>query len=164
MNAFRTSVEVPVEPTAAYRFIAENYAANHPRWDAGIQRVHLSGPVAPGARGSEVRRFLGRESTSQFEVLGAEPPRRFVLRDEPAVWALTRTYTIEPLRPGVTRIGLEFDMRPRALGFRLAFPLIIRMIHRQVRATVRELGKVLTQASGSSDPEPDSGTRQGTAH
>ncbi len=163
MNACRTSVEVPVGPTAAYRFIAENYAANHPRWDAGIQHVNLPNPVAAGARGSEVRRFLGRESTSHFEVLAAEPPRRFVLRDEPAVWALTRTYTIEPFRPGVSRISLEFDMRPRALAFRLAFPLVGRLIRRQVRATVRQLGEVLTEACGSSSPGPGSSTRQGTA-
>lgn len=163
MNAFRTSVEVPVAPDVAYRFIAEDYAANHPRWDAGIQRVDLPGPVALGARGSEVRRFLGRETSTRFEVLAAEPPHRFILRDEPAVWALTRTYTMDPLGPGASRVSLEFDMRPRALGFRLAFPLIGRLIHRQVRSTLRRLGEVLTQASGTNDDERGSGTQRSTA-
>jgi hypothetical protein len=163
MNAFRTSVEVPVGAAAAYRFIAENYAANHARWDAGIQRVDLPGPVVPGARGSEVRRFLGRKSASRFEVLAAEPPRRFVLRDEPAIWALTRSYTIDALGPGASRVALDFDMRPRALGFRLAFPLVGRLIRRQVRATVRQMGEVLTQACGPSSPGPGSSTRHGTA-
>jgi hypothetical protein len=58
------SVDVPVTDRAAYRFVADEYAANHPRWDNGILSVDLDGPVRSGASGSEVRRFLGARSTA----------------------------------------------------------------------------------------------------
>ena len=147
MTAFETSVEVDVPPEDVYAFIADGYAVNHPRWDAGIVAVELEDLVQPGTRGSECRRFLGRTSTTHFEVVAAERPSRLVLRDDPAVWALTRTYRIVALGPARTRLSLTFDMRPRALGFRLVYPLVRPLLRRQVRTTVRNLGDVLEQRS-----------------
>jgi hypothetical protein len=137
------SVVTRADPEVAYAFVADGSAVNHPRWDAGIVRVDLAGPVVPGARGSEVRRFLGRESTIRFAVLAAERPARLVLREEPGTWNLTRTYRFEPAPGGGTRLSLDFDMTPRARVFRVLFPALRPLIHRQVRATVDRLGAVL---------------------
>lgn len=147
MSAYSVSVDIAVPPESVYRFIADDYAVNHPRWDPGIVHVDLDGPVRPGVRGRETRRFLGRTSTTRFEALVAEPPSRLVLRDEPAIWALTRTYDIVRLGPAATRLTLMFDMQPRALGFRLAYPLIRPLLRRQVRATVEHLGEVLARSA-----------------
>ena len=145
MTVFDARVDIAAPPEEVYGFVADGYAANHPRWDEGIVAVDVQGPVQPGARGSESRRFLGRTSTTHFEVLAADRPSRLVLRNEPAVWALTRTYQIVALGAAGTRLTLTFDMQPRALGFRLAYPLVRPLLRRQVRTTVRHLGQVLEQ-------------------
>lgn len=148
MTPLRVSVEVPASPEAVYRFIADEYAVNHSRWDEGIVGVDLDEPVRPGACGREVRRFLGIRGTTHFEVLTAVRPSRLVLRDEPGVWELIRTYEISPLEPVGARVTLVFDMRPRALWFRLVDPLLRPAMQRQVRATVARLGQLL----GDADP------------
>jgi hypothetical protein len=56
------SVDVPVTDRAAYCFVADEYASNHPRWDNGISAS--TSMVRSGASGSEVRRFLGARSTA----------------------------------------------------------------------------------------------------
>ena len=143
MSAFAVSVDVPVAPAEAYGFVADGYAQNHPRWDEGIVRVDLAGPVRPGARGSEVRRFLGRDGVTRFTVVAADRPGRLVLRDDPATWELTRTYRFDPAPDRGTRLSLHFDMTPRAPLFRLAFPVVGPLVRRQVRATVARLGALL---------------------
>ena len=143
MSGFEVSVDVPLDPGAVYGFVADRYAENHPRWDAGIVRVDLAGPVRPGIRGSEVRRFLGRERVTRFTVLAADRPGRLVLRDDPATWELTRTYRFDPTPDGGTRLSLQFDMAPRARLFRLGFPVLGPLIRRQVRATTGRLGVLL---------------------
>lgn len=143
MSATEVSVTVPVDPAGAFAFVADGYAANHPRWDPGIVRVDLEGPVGPGVRGSEVRRFLGRDRRTRFTVVAADRPSRFVLRDDPATWALTRTYRFTPAPAGGTDLCLVFQMEPRAPLFRLFFPVLGPLIRRQVRATVEHLGALL---------------------
>ena len=147
MTGFEVCVDVPLDTPAAYGFVADGYAANHPRWDAGIVRVDLAGPVVEGARGSEVRRFLGRETVTCFTVVAADRPVRLVLRDDPATWELTRTYRFDPVPDGGTRLSLQFDMAPRSRLFRLAFPVVVPLIRRQVRATIGHLGTVLADQS-----------------
>ena len=146
MTVFAVSVDVAAAPEAVYRFVADEYADNHPRWDADIVAVQLDGLVRAGARGCETRRFGPRAVTTRFEVLAAERPSRLVLRDEPAAWALTRTYEICRLGPESARLTLVFDMQPRALAFRLAYPLVRRLLRRQVRATVNRLGRLVEHA------------------
>ena len=143
MSGLEVAVTVPVPPAAAFAFVADGYAENHPRWDTGIVRADLATPVRPGARGSEVRRFLGRDRVTSFTVLAADRPDRLVLRDDPAIWELTRTYRFQPAPGGGTQLSLHFDMTPRARLFRLVYPLVGPLIGRQVRATVARLGDVL---------------------
>jgi hypothetical protein len=48
------------------------------------------GPVAVGARGREMRRFLGRQ-VAEIEVTAFEPPARFALRNRSGPFDLDRT-------------------------------------------------------------------------
>lgn len=160
MSSFCVRVRTPVDPATAYRFVADGYADNHPRWDDDVVAVHLDGPVRPGVRGSEVRRFLGRDRTTRFEVLAADPPRRLVLRDDPAVWELTRTYEFAPDDTGGTRLSLDFAMTPRSALFRLAYRLGVgRLIRGQVQSTVHHLGRVLAESHGRRPPASRDGDR-----
>lgn len=139
--------EVGRDADAAYAFVADGYFQNHRRWDKGLaDLVDLgSGPMAPGRRGREVRRFLG-EQTTEFEVVAAEPGRRLVLRDEPGVWSLTRTYAFEP-RAGGSTVTFLFDMAPRAAWFRVVHPLARLAIAAQVRRNMGRL-QALLEAPG----------------
>lgn len=94
-------------------------------------------------RGKEVRRFLGTQVTT-FRVAEYEPHRRFSLQDDPGVWALERTYEIEPRHDGAL-VTFVFDMLPRARWFRLLHPLVRGVIQRQVRANMNRLQALLSQ-------------------
>jgi hypothetical protein len=134
-------VHASVEGTHA--FIIHDFFLNHQRWDPGIiELVALDdGPVRPGKRGREVRRFMGTKVT-EFEVVEADA-RRLTIRDVPSAWTLERTWAFEPT-PAGTRITFTFDMRPRTPLFRLAYPLAKVPIARQVRQNMNRLHRILS--------------------
>lgn len=137
--------EIPGSIEDAWSFVAENYFANHLQWDTGLQRLEQldDGPVRRGLRGREVRSF-GGEQVSEFEVTVVDPPKRLVMRDEPGLWTLERTYAFEPTDRG-TSVTFTFDMRPNRGWLKLVFPIVSRLvIHRQVRANMERLRGLLT--------------------
>jgi hypothetical protein len=139
-----TTVEVwvPRPPEAVFAFVAEGFFDNHPRWDPAVEMVKdTPGPVAVGARGREIRRFLGRQ-VAEVEVTAFEPPSRFALRNRSGPFELDRAFSFEPVNGG-TGIRFSFRMRPRPLPLRLAFPLLRRPIARQVHANIARLGQLL---------------------
>lgn len=135
-------VHAPVEETHA--FVIRDFFLNHQRWDPGIvELVALDdGPVRPGKRGREVRRFMGTKVT-EFEVVEVDA-RRLTIRDVPSAWTLERTWALEPISAG-TRITFTFDMRSRTPLFRLAHPLAKVPIARQVRQNMNRLQRILNR-------------------
>lgn len=137
--------ETPTSVAHVWSFVAENYFPNHIQWDAGLQRLEQldDGPVRRGLRGREVRSF-GGEQVSEFEVTVVDPPKRLVIRDDPGLWTLERTYSFEPTERG-TAVTFRFDMQPNRLWLKLVFPIVSRLvIHRQVRANMERLRELLT--------------------
>jgi hypothetical protein len=135
-------VRVPRAPEAVFAFVAQGFFDNHPRWDPAVEMVKdTPGPVALGARGREIRRFLGRQ-VAEIEVTAFEAPTRFAFRNRSGPFQLDRVFSFEPVNGG-TRIRFNFRMRPRPLPLRLAFPLLQRSIVRQVHANIARLSQLL---------------------
>jgi len=99
------------------------------------------GPVAVGARGREIRRFMGKQ-VAAVEVTGFEPPTRFAFRNLSGPFELDRAFSFEPVAGG-THLRFSFRMRPRPLPLRWIFPLLRPTIARQVHANIERLGQLL---------------------
>lgn len=136
---------VTTPPSAAFDYMVTDYFAHHPLWDPGVVATEPldEGPMRPGLRGEETRRFLGSRTT-RFTVVAVEPGQRLVLRDEPGVWELTRIYEFTPDQRG-TAVTFHFDMTPRARWFRLLHPAVRPLIDRQVRTNMERLRQHLSQ-------------------
>jgi hypothetical protein len=125
-----------------FAFVAEGFFDNHHRWDPAVQMVKdTPGPVGLGARGREIRRFLGKQ-VAEVEVTVFEPSGRFAFRNLSGPFELDRSYRFEPVGDG-TRIRFTFRMRPRPAPLRWIFPLLQRTIARQVQANIQRLGHLL---------------------
>lgn len=140
---FDVEFEVPVPVERAWAFVVDGYVANHHRWDPGVLATETlaDGPMRPGLRGRERRRFFGEQITT-FEVSDVVPGELLRLRDDPATWELTRTYTFADTPHGC-RLTFTFDMTPRRPWFRLLYPAVRHLIERQVRANMRRLASLL---------------------
>jgi hypothetical protein len=139
------SFEVARPPVEVFEYVAAGFFEHHPLWDHYLVelRQHSPGPVTVGITGTEVRRFMGQQS-SDFEITEFDVPRRFSLTNTSGPFALDRTYTFEPSGQG-TRVQFDFDMEPRQLPVRLLFPLIRRTIAAQVTTNIGNLERLLAE-------------------
>ncbi len=108
-------------------------------------RFTSEGPLGVGSTYAQVAKFLGRRIQSTFEVLEYEPERMVKATTTSGSFPITFTRMVEPAEGGtqVTAI-IEGD----ASGFfKLAEPLLARMVQRSVDADYANLKRILeTQA------------------
>ena len=99
------------------------------------------GPMGVGTTISAVAKPLGRRVESTLEVVEYEPNRRFVLKSTSGPVANEDTFTFEPVKGGteVTR-KTEGEMGG---FFKLAEPLVDRMLRRQFETNLANLKDLL---------------------
>jgi Polyketide cyclase / dehydrase and lipid transport len=143
---------VTAGPDDAFRFVADGFFKNHQRWDPAVtMEIASPGPVAVGSEGTETRRFLGRQ-VAGVRVTGFDRPRRFAFTNTSGPFALDRSFSFEP-DGGGTLLVFTFTMRPRPLPLRIMFPLLKRIIARQVEQNIDRLAGILDgQAITSESP------------
>ncbi len=136
------SFDVDKSPAEVFDFVAAGFFEHHPLWDPAITELtnHTPGPVGVGTKGTEVRRFMGKQS-ADFEVTEFEPGRRFVWVNTSGPFALDRAHAFEASDRG-TKVTFDFDMNPRPLPMRLLFPLVSKTIASQVRTNIGNLEKL----------------------
>jgi uncharacterized protein YndB with AHSA1/START domain len=141
----QVSFTVAKSPAEVFDFVAARFFEHHPLWDPSIVELtnHTTGPVGVGTRGTEVRRFMGKQS-ADFEVTEFEPARRFAFTNTSGPFALDRAYTFEA-SDGGTRLAFDFDIMPRQLPVRVLFPLVSKTIASQVRTNLGNLEKLLSE-------------------
>lgn len=124
-------------------YVAEQYFDHHASWDPAVVDMQPSQPgnVRSGFTGVETRRFLGRQRAG-FEITEFIPQRRFALRNTSGPFKLDRAYDFVPENGG-TRISFSFRMAPKGPA-RLLFPLLRRIIARQVRSNIDRLADVVS--------------------
>jgi uncharacterized protein YndB with AHSA1/START domain len=131
-------VERPIEDVFAYMTDPETL----PEWQGSAleARVEGGGPMRAGACVLETRKFLGRRMESTMEVTEYEPPARFVIRVDSGPVPFTATNVLSEADGG-TRIDAVIEGEPGGF-FRLAEPLVVRAVERELRnnlATLKDL-------------------------
>jgi uncharacterized membrane protein len=143
MNMVRIAQRVEVARPIAEVFAFVTRFENLPRWEAGIleARQLAPGPLDVGARGRDVRRFMGRRTETTYEVVAHEPPRRFAVRSRSGPVPVQAGYTFEAVGTG-TRVRSVAEL---TLGgpARLLAPILTRVLQRQHARDLRRLKTVL---------------------
>ncbi len=141
MIRVETSVHVNRPADEVFGFIA-NFE-NNPRWQSGQVEARFTsdGPLRVGSTYDQVARFLGRQITSTFEVVEYEPGRMIKASSTAGSFPITFTRMVEAAGDGAqVSAVIEGD----ASGFfKLAEPLLARMVQRSVEADYRNLKRLL---------------------
>jgi carbon monoxide dehydrogenase subunit G len=135
------SIEIarPIEEVFAFLTPFENL----PRWEAGILEAGQTtpGPLAVGARGRDVRHFMGKPTETVYEVMDYAPPTHFAVRSVAGPTPVTASYTFAASASG-TRVHSQAKLGIGGL-MGLLSPLLSRMIGRQHAKDLQTLKLVL---------------------
>ncbi len=122
---------------------------NNPKWQAGMQEAHFTseGPLQVGSTYAQVAKFLGRRIESNFEVIAYEPHQMVKAMSTGGSFPITFTRTVKPIEnneDGTPNTKVEAIVEGDATGFfKLAEPLLARMVQRSVNADYANLKKIL---------------------
>ena len=129
----------PVEDV--WEFVAT--PENATLWASGLaeSKQLTAGPMGKGTQFRNVRRFLGREIETTIEITEWEPPKRMSAKatSGPIPFTGTRTFGAAD---GGTRVTEVVDAQIGGF-FKLAEPIVARMIKRQIEADYANLRDLL---------------------
>jgi uncharacterized membrane protein len=121
-----------------FTFLAD--AENNPTWQRGMQRCQWTStpPIREGSTYEQEARMLGKPVTSTFEVVDLEPGRRITIRTIESSFPIEVTRSVEPVGEDrcIARARVTGD--PSGV-FRLATPLMRKIVERSVRGDYRRL-------------------------
>ncbi len=135
-----TAIRRPSEEVFA--FLAD-FEAN-PRWQKGMKACKFitEPPLRVGSRYEQEASFLGRKIRSLFEVVDLVPGRSITITTIESSFPITVTRSVEPDGEGGSRVRAEVS--GDATGFfRIARPLLARMVQRSVDRDYRVLKESL---------------------
>jgi uncharacterized protein YndB with AHSA1/START domain len=140
------SVEINRSPEEVFDYVAN--PQNLPEWSGlAIEVKDAPEPLEEGDKFTAVGKFLGRRFETPYERISIEPNRRYTDRAAGGpVPDQDWIYTFEEMPAGTTRLTRAVEGEPGAF-FKLAEPLIERVLRRQVRADLETL-KDLLEARG----------------
>ena len=117
--------------------------SNDPLWQTTLTDVHrlTDGPLVPGSRVSESRRFLGRRIETVWELTACEPPHLCSIASVTAPFAWQGTYALEAAGEG-TRFTVRLRGNPGGF-FRIAEALLERFVRRELAGNLGNLNDVL---------------------
>ena len=120
--------------------------ANDATWIAAVRhaRVVDGRPLAKGARVERTSRFLGRRVEQVMEVTGYAPPTRLALDSVRGPIPMRVSYQLDELGDD-TRARVQLQGKPGAV-FRLARPMLVRLMKHTVSRDLRALKRHLEEA------------------
>lgn len=129
----------PAEEVSAYL----NDIRNAPEWQSGLLEAEQTseGPVGVGTTFRGVLLFLGRRLEWTSELTEYEPNRKWKEKIAAGRLSLEQSLTFEPVEGG-TRVTLVGEGEPRGF-FRLADPIVVRMMQRDVEGNLARLKDIL---------------------
>ncbi len=106
------TIEAPVE--FVFSFLA-NFE-NRPRFEYGVSKVErlTDGPIGVGTHFREVRKFMGRETTTVHELVEYVRERTISFRSISGPMPVEGTYSVNPLGES-TRLTFTLVISPRGL-------------------------------------------------
>jgi uncharacterized membrane protein len=139
----RVEVEVTVNrpPGEVFDFIS-NFE-NNPRWQSGVKEASFTsdGPLGVGSTYQQSSKFLGRRIETSFEIIAFEPGVMVKARSTSGSFPITFTRSVEPLDEG-TRVTAVIEGDASGF-FKLAEPLLNRMVERQIKSDYAALKELL---------------------
>lgn len=78
----QASIDIQRAPTSVYRFVAEDFERNYPRWSPEVKELRLlsSGPIRVGTLARQVRVDQGRRTESTFKITHMQPHQRLTFQ------------------------------------------------------------------------------------
>ena len=136
-----TGVEIDRPSDEVFAFIS-NFE-NNPKWQSGQLEARFSseGPLRVGSTYDQVAKFLGRRIESSFEVLEYEQNRRVKASSTSGSFPITFTRMVEP-RDGGAKVTAIIEGNASGF-FKLAEPLLSRMVQRSVDSDYQTLKRVM---------------------
>lgn len=130
-----TVINRPVEEVFAFVSNPENY----PQWFSGSREVQITsaGPIGVGTTFRTVVSFLGRRIEGEIEFIEYEPNCSFAEKTNSGPFPVANRVTFERVEGG-TRVTSTQVAEPGGF-FKLAEPLLVRMIKRQYEADFANL-------------------------
>lgn len=116
---------------------------NNPQWQKGQLEAKFTsdGPLGVGSTYDQVAKFLGRRIVPTFEVLEYEPDKMVKAASTAGSFPITFTRMVEP-REGGTLVTAVVEGDSSGF-FKLAEPLMARLVKRSVDADYRNLKRIL---------------------
>ena len=136
-----TGVNIDRPSEEVFAFIS-NFE-NNPKWQSGQLEAKFSseGPLRVGSTYDQVAKFMGRRIESSFEVLEYEPNRKVKASTTSGSFPITFTRMVEP-RDGGAKVTAIVEGNANGF-FKLAEPLLSRMVQRSVDSDYQTLKRVM---------------------
>lgn len=137
-----SSVEIARPAAAVFAYLAD--WTNNPAWQRGMVSCTTTsdGRIEVGATYHQVARMLGRTIESDFEVVAFEPDRMIRITTTAGTFPITVERRVEPRGQDACTASAHVQGDPGGM-FRIAAPLLARMVQQSVRADYRRLREVL---------------------
>lgn len=108
MTIIESSIEINRPPETVYAFLTnlDNLKLQNP----GILSITLNGPLAVGSRYTTHGQVMGRDFSTESEIVAIEPNKIFSIKTlaAPPASPVTNTYTLEPSGSG-TKLTSTMD-------------------------------------------------------
>jgi Polyketide cyclase / dehydrase and lipid transport len=134
---------VSASPDATFRFIAEQFFENQPKWALTQLTRDGTGPVGIGATGQEIRRVPLGKAVSKVNVTAVEAPSRFSYTTDSNIALGTVSYRLEADRAG-TRVTHRVELEPHGIGRLFSF-VMSRSLEGAAEADMGRLRELLEQ-------------------
>ena len=130
-----------------YRFIAEDFERNYPRWSPEVKDLRLlsGGPLQVGSRARQVRVDQGRRTESTFRITRMQsprPPGAGQLTFEGLSPRFVVDYYIDPDNDA-TRLTFTFELQRLDMMMRPFEKLIRTAVQHGAQRTVRNLKQLI---------------------
>ncbi|MDX1659534.1 MAG: SRPBCC family protein [Nitriliruptorales bacterium] len=136
--------EVAIDRPADEVFAVLADAENNPSWQGGMERCEwvTEPPIREGSVYEQEARMMGKPITSTFEVIDLEPGRSITIRTIESTFPIEVTRSVEP-RGDDSCVARAYVTGDPSGVFKLAAPVLRKMVERSVRADYRRLRRHL---------------------
>ncbi|NEX18432.1 MAG: polyketide cyclase [Halochromatium sp.] len=139
----QASIEIERSPKSVYRFIAEDFARNYPRWSPEVKKLqfHTQGPLRVGSVGRQVRIDQGRRTESVFRITEMQPAQRLTFESDSPSFLVDYLFVQDSEQR--TQLTFTFELRRLDLMMRPFEALIRHAVQDGARRTVQNLKRLI---------------------
>jgi uncharacterized protein YndB with AHSA1/START domain len=137
-----TTIEIDRPVDEVFGFLTD--LSNAPLWTVDLLEVRHAGPLAIGARGTDVRRMSGKQVEMPWEVTRLDPPNTVQFTYGPPFPAIA-TFTLEPT-PAGSRLTCDTTLELQGV-YRLLAPLVVWEARRVDARQFRNAKELLEKAN-----------------